>query len=183
MPCVVPEMLWRLDELKRTLRSEFSISETEEGEGFKILFDLFVEWAEILWNYHNQHPLCWIWGIVAQNFPAAHTHVASHSRGAIALQRTPSHSTCILTDLRTPLKASYTRKTSAYSQKPFFLNESEDVSFFMFFLFGGKMLWNMIIWNMGEIVVFPAFWRVAHTIVFHQILILQTCGGNLRLWC
>ena len=92
MPCVVPEMLWRLDELKRTLRSEFSISETEEGEGFKILFDLFVEWAEILWNYHNQHPLCWIWGIVAQNFPAAHTHVASHSRGAIALQRTPSHS-------------------------------------------------------------------------------------------
>ena len=31
---------------------------------------------------------------------------------------------------------------------------------------------HMIIWNMGEIVVFPAFWRVARTIVFHQILIL-----------
>ena len=34
MPCVVPEMLWSLDELKRVLISEFPISETEEGEGF-----------------------------------------------------------------------------------------------------------------------------------------------------
>ena len=57
MPCVVPEMLWSLDELKRVLISEFPILETEEGEGFKILFDLFVEWAEILLNYNNQHPL------------------------------------------------------------------------------------------------------------------------------
>ena len=71
----------------------------EVGEGFKILCDLFVEWAEILLNYNSQHPLCcWIWGIVAQNpflrgFPAAHTHVASRSRSVIALQRTPSHST------------------------------------------------------------------------------------------
>ena len=175
MPCVVPEMLWSLDELKRTLISEFPILKTEEGEGFKILFDLFVEWAEILLNYHNQHRLCWIWGIVAQNpslrgFPAAHTHVASHSRGVIAPQRTPSHSTYIPTDLRTPLKASYTRKTDACSQKPFFWKKWTWRGFF--FLFGGKMLWNMIIWNMGEIVVFPAFWRVAHTIVFHQILIL-----------
>ena len=51
------EMLWSLDELKRVLISEFPILETEEGEGFKILFDLFVEWAEILLNYNNQHPL------------------------------------------------------------------------------------------------------------------------------
>ena len=99
MPCVVPEMLWSLDELKRALIGEFPILETEVGEGFKILCDLFVEWAEILLNYNNQHPLCcWVWGIVAQNpslrgFPAAHTHVASHLRGVIALQRTPSHST------------------------------------------------------------------------------------------
>ena len=57
MPCVVPEMLWSLDELKRVLISEFPILETEEGEGFNILFDLFVEWAEILLNYNNQHPL------------------------------------------------------------------------------------------------------------------------------
>ena len=57
MPCVVPEMLWSLDELKRVLISEFPILETEEGEGFKILFDLFAEWAEILLNYNNQHPL------------------------------------------------------------------------------------------------------------------------------
>ena len=128
MPCVVPEMLWSLDELKRALISEFPILETEVGEGFKILFDLFVEWAEILSSYNNQHPLCWIWGIVAQNrsrrgFPAAHNHVASHSAGVIALQRTPSHSTSILKNLRTPQKASYTRKTFAYSQKPFFLKK------------------------------------------------------------
>ena len=125
MPCVVPEMLWSLDELKRVLISEFPILETEEGEGFKILFDLFVEWAEILLNYHNQHRLRWIWGIVAQNpslrgFPAAHTHVASHSRGVIAPQRTPSHSTHLLTDHRTPQKGSYTRKTCADSQNIFF---------------------------------------------------------------
>jgi hypothetical protein len=45
------------------------------------------------------------------------------------------------------------------------------------------MLWNLIIWNMGEIVVFPAFWTVAHTIAFHEFLILLTCGGygNSRL--
>ena len=49
-------------------------------------------------------------------------------------------------------------------------NEPEEVLFFS--PFGDKNLWNMIIWNMGEIWVFPAFWRVAHTIVFHQILIL-----------
>ena len=57
MPCVVPEMLWSLDELKRALISQLPILKTEEGEGFKILFDLFVEWAEILLNYNNQHPL------------------------------------------------------------------------------------------------------------------------------
>ena len=112
MPCVVPEMLWSLDELKRALIGEFPILETEVGEGFKILCDLFVEWAEILLNYNNQHPLCcWIWGIVAQNpslrgFPAAHTHVASHSRGVVSLHsRGPHRTPHILTDLRTPQKA------------------------------------------------------------------------------
>ena len=57
MRCVVPETLWSLDELKRALIGEFPILETEVGEGFKILCDLFVEWAEILLNYNNQHPL------------------------------------------------------------------------------------------------------------------------------
>ena len=59
MPCVVPEMLWSLDKLKRALIGEFPILETKVGEGFKILSDLFVEWAEILLNYNNQHPLCY----------------------------------------------------------------------------------------------------------------------------
>ena len=175
MPCVVPEMLWSLDELKRALIGEFPILENEVGEGFKILCDLFVEWDEILLNYNNQHPLCcWIWGIVAQNpslrgFPAAHTHVASHSRGVTALQRTPSHSTYTH-------RSSYSTKGIVYQknrriQPKIVFFEKMNLKRF-FFLVGGKMLWNMIIWNMGEIVVFPAFWRVAHTIVFHQILIL-----------
>jgi hypothetical protein len=47
-------MLWTLDELKRTLINEFPILEIEKGEDFKILFDSFVEWAEILLNY----PFC-----------------------------------------------------------------------------------------------------------------------------
>ena len=53
MPSIILEMLWSLDELTRVLRSEFPILETEEGEGFKILFDWFAEWAEILLNYNN----------------------------------------------------------------------------------------------------------------------------------
>ena len=53
MPSIILEMLWSLDELTRVLTSEFPILETEEGEGFKILFDWFAEWAEILLNYNN----------------------------------------------------------------------------------------------------------------------------------
>ena len=99
------------------------------------------------------------------------------------MQRTPSHSTHLLTDHRTPQKGSYTTKTCADSQKmpkTFFFRK---IDLKIFFLFGGKMLWNLIIWNMGEIVVFPAFWTVAHTIAFHEILILLTCAGygNSRL--
>ena len=115
----------------------------EVGEGFKILCDLFAEWAEILLNYNSQHPLCcWIWGIVAQNpflrgFPAAHTHVASHSRGVIALQRTPSHSTYTH-------RSSYSTKGIVYQKnrriqpKNIFFEKMNLKRFF--FLFGGKML-------------------------------------------
>ena len=132
MPCVVPEMLWSLDELKRALIGEFPILETEVGEGFKILCDLFVEWAEILLNYNNQHPLCcWVWklwprillsGDFPPRIPMWHRTrgVSSHSRGP---HRTPH----ILKDLRTPQKEYYTRKTVAYSQKHFFWkNEPEE---------------------------------------------------------
>ena len=141
--------------------------------------------------------VCWVgWNLVklqqpasahsvefGELFPAAHTHVASHSRGVIAPQRTPSHSTHLLTDHRTPQKGSYTRKTCADSQKQFFSKNWPEELVLFFFLFGGQMLWNLIIWNMGEIVVFPAFWTVAHTIAFHEILILLTRGGygNSRL--
>ena len=177
MPCVVPEMLWSLDELKRALISEFPILETEVGEGFKILFDLFVEWAEILLNFDNQHPLCWIWGIVAQNPSLRGFSGRAYSCG-IALERChrtpegphrPPHTYSQIFVLhkrhRIPKKPSQTAKKH-------FFEKMNLKRFFYFFLFGGKMLWNMIVWNMGEIVVFPAFWRVGHTIVFHEILIL-----------
>ena len=93
LTCVISGILWTLDELKRTLINKFPILEIEKGEDFKVLFDLFVEWAEILLNY----PFCWIWEIMAQNpsfkkFPVVYTYVVSYSRGVIALQRTPSHS-------------------------------------------------------------------------------------------
>ena len=58
VPCVVPEMLWSLDDLKRALISEFPISETEEGEGFKISFDVWL--------------VCWMgWNPVKLQQPAS----------------------------------------------------------------------------------------------------------------
>ena len=107
MPCVVPEMLWSLDELKRVLISEFPILETEEGEGFKILFDLFVEWAEILLNYNNQHPLALLnlgncgpesfsQGISGRAYSCRIALEGCHRtpEDPIAPQRTPSHPIC-----------------------------------------------------------------------------------------
>ena len=47
MPCVVPPMLWSLDELKSSLLDEFPILITSEGEGYQILSDSFVQWLEI----------------------------------------------------------------------------------------------------------------------------------------
>ena len=98
----------------------------------------WVGWNPVKLTTTSIRSLCWIWGIVAQNpslrgFPAAHTHVASHSRGVIAPQRTPSHSTHLLTDHRTPQKGSYTRKTCADSQKHFFFEKLTWRVFFIFF--------------------------------------------------
>ena len=161
MPCVVPEMLWSLDELKRALISGFPILETEEGEGFKILLDLFVEWAEILLNYNNQHPLCWIWGIVARNpslrgFPAAHIHVALGG-----CHRTPEDSIALHTHTH---RSSYSTKGIVYQKnlrirQITILEEKMNLKRFFFLAspFGGKILWNMIIWNMGESWSFQRF--------------------------
>ena len=162
LTCVIPGILWTLDELKRTLINKFPILEIEKGEDFKILFDLFVEWAEILLNY----PFCWIWEIMAQNpsfkkFPVVYTYVVSYSRGVIALQRTPSHSIHMLTDNRAPQRGSYTRNNYIGRN-----NESEE--FFLVSSFGGNIFWNIIIWNMGKILIFLVFFsRIVYTIIFH----------------
>ena len=139
IPCVIPEMLWSLDELKRGLISEFPILETEEGEDFNILFDLFVEWAEILLNYNNQHPptLLNLGNCGPESFSQGISGRAYSCRialeGVIAPQRTPLHSTYLLTDHRTPQKGSYTRKTCADSQKHFFFEKLTWRAFFIFF--------------------------------------------------
>ena len=94
--------------------------------------------SALLLNLGNCGPESFSQGISPPRILMCHRTrgVSSHSRGP---HRTPH----ILTDLRTPQKAYYTRKTVAYSQKPFFWkNEPEEV--FLFFFFGGKMLGNMI---------------------------------------
>ena len=170
MPCVVPEMLWTLDELKRTLISEFPILETEEGRFQNIVWLVcWMGWnpvklpqpASALLNLGNCGPESFSQGISGRAYscgialegchrtpedPIAlhiHTHRSSYSTKGIVYQK----------NLRIQPKTCFLKKWTCRCL------------FFYFFLFGGKMLWNMIIWNMGEIVVFPAFWRVAHTIV------------------
>ena len=103
--------------------------------------------------------------------------VSSHHRGPHRTPHTYSQIIVLHKRDRTPEKLAQTAKNI------FFFEKLTWRVFLIFFLFGGKMLWNLIIWNMGEIVVFPAFWAVAHTIAFHEILILLTCGGygNSRL--
>ena len=164
MPCVVPEMLWSLDELKRVLISEFPILETEEGEGFKILFDLFAEWAEILLNYNNQHPLALLnlGNCCPESFSQGISGRAYSCRIALdGCHRTPEDPIALHTPTH---RSSYSTKGIVHQKnlrrQPktiFFEKMNLKRSFLFFFLFGGKMLWNMIIWNMGEIVVFPAF--------------------------
>ena len=160
MPCVVPEMLWSLDDLKRVLTSELPILETEEGEGFKILFDLFVEWAEILLNY-NQNPLALLnlGNCGPESFSQGISGRAYSCRIALeGCHRTPEDPIALHTPTR---RSSYSTKRDrtpeklAQTAKNIFFRKI-DLKIFVC-LFGGKMLWNLIIWNMGEIVVFPAF--------------------------
>ena len=149
-------------------------------------FDLFVEWAEILLNYNNQHPLALLnlgncgpesfsQGISGRAYSCRIALEGCHrtAEDPIALH-TPTHRSSYST------KGIVHQKNLRRQPKTFFF---EKLTWRFVFLFGGKMLWNLIIWNMGEIVVFPAFWTVAHTIAFHELLILLTCGGygNFRL--
>ena len=91
--------------------------------------------------------------------------VSSHSRRPHRTPHTYSQIIVLHKGDRIPEKPSHT--AHKYIGRK---NEPEDVFFVS--PFGGKILWNMIIWNMGEILFFPAFRKVARTIVFYQILIL-----------
>ena len=177
MPCVVPPMLWSLDELKSSLLDEFPILTTSEGEGYQILFDSFVQWLEItcLLFFRSGE-----FGDVGAYFHRAYSEInALHG-----WHRTPrAYSEIIVLGAHTQ-KSSYSTDGSAYRK-----NRKEKIEkkkekkkkqkkrkrtcrVFFFFLFSAKKPWNLIIWNMGEIIVFPAFWAVAHTIAFHEIQVV-----------
>ena len=72
-------------------------------------------------------------------------------------------------------KSSYSTDGSAYRKnrkKKKKRKKKEPAEVFFSLFCSAKKPWNLIIWNMGEIVVFPAFWAVAHTIAFHEIQVV-----------
>ena len=168
MLCVVPPMLWSLDELKSSLLDEFPILITSEGEGYQILSDSFVQWLEItclLFFRSGEFGGIWgCWGLFPprilrnQRTP----RVTSHSARI-------SYSARILRNHRTRQMGAHTAKIGKKRKKG---KKKEPAEVFFSFFFSAKKPWNLIIWNMGEIVVFPAFWAVAHTIAFHEIQVV-----------
>ena len=97
----------------------------------------------------------------------AHTQKSTHSTGDIALRahtQKSSYSARILRNHRTRQMGAHTAKICK--------NRKKKKKSLQSFFFPAKKPWNLIIWNMGEIVVFPAFWAVAHTIAFHEIQVV-----------
>ena len=138
MPCVVPEMLWSLDELKRVLISEFPILETEEGEGFNILFDLFVEWAEILLNYNNQHPptveFGELWPRILLSGDFRPRILMSHrTRGVSSHPRGPHRTPHTYSQIIVLHKRDRTPEKLAQTAKNIFFRKIDLKSFFYFF--------------------------------------------------
>ena len=141
---------------------------------YQILFDYFVQWLEITCLLLFRSGECaGIWGCWGL-FPPR----------ILRNQRTPrvtSHSARILRNHRTRRAYSEIIVLDRWERIP---QKSEKIGkkekkekrtcrgFFFFFSFSAKKPWNLIIWNMGEIVVFPAFWAVAHTIAFHEIQVV-----------
>ena len=176
MPCVVPPMLWSLDELKSSLLDEFPILTTSEGEGYQILLDSFVQWLLeitcLLFFRSGEFGGIWgCWGLFPprilrnQRTPRVTSHSAriSYSARILRNHRTRrAYSEIIVLDRweRIPQKSEKKRK------------KEKKKNLQSFFFFSAKKPWNLIIWNMGEIVVFPAFWAVAHTIAFHEIQVV-----------
>ena len=76
MPCVVPPMLWTLEELKQCLIDEFPILATSEGEGCQIWFDFSSHWTKILCSMN--------WGYMSPLFSSLLlSYNSQHSRGLI----------------------------------------------------------------------------------------------------
>ena len=123
------------------------------------------------WDYTS--PLFSIWGIwgnlgMLGLISTAHTQKSTRSTGDIALRahtQKSSYSARILRNHRTRQMGAHTAKIGKNRKT----SEKEPAEVFFF---SAKKPWNLIIWNMGEIVVFPAFWAVAHTIAFHEIQVV-----------
>ena len=126
------------------------------------------------WDYMS--PLFSIWGIwgnlgMLGLISTAHTQKSTHSTGDIALRahiQKSSYSARILRNHRTRQMGAHTAKIGKNRKKRKKKKKEPAEVFF----FSAKKPWNLIIWNMGEIVVFPAFWAVAHTIAFHEIQVV-----------
>ena len=92
----------------------------------------------------------------------AHTQKSTHSTGDIALRahiQKSSYSARILRNHRTRQMGAHTAKIGKNRKKKKKKEKKKEPAevFFSFFSFSAKKPWNLIIWNMGEIVVFPAF--------------------------
>ena len=131
--------------------------------------------CSMTWDYMS--PLFSIWGIwgnlgMLGLISTAHTQKSTHSTGDIALRahtQKSSYSARILRNHRTRQMGAHTAKIGKKRKKG---KKKEPAEVFFSFFFSAKKPWNLIIWNMGEIVVFPAFWAVAHTIAFHEIQVV-----------
>ena len=134
--------------------------------------------CSMTWDYMS--PLFSIWGIwgnlgMLGLISTAHTQKSTHSTGDIALRahiQKSSYSARILRNHRTRQMGAHTAKIGKNRKKRKKKKKEPAEVFFSFFSFSAKKPWNLIIWNMGEIVVFPAFWAVAHTIAFHEIQVV-----------
>ena len=137
MPCVVPEMLWSLDELKRVLISEFPILETEEGEGFKIVWLVCVGWNPVKLQqpasarsveFGELWPRILLSGDFRPRILMSHRTrgVSSHHRGPHRTPHTYSQIIVLHKRDRTPEKLAQTAKN-------IFFRKIDLKSFFIFF--------------------------------------------------
>ena len=148
MPCVVPPMLWSLDELKSSLLDEFPILTTSEGEGYikYCLTPLFNNLRLHVSSFFDLGNLGML-GLIS----TAHTQKSTHSTGDIALRahivlgahtQKSSYSARILRNHRTRQMGAHTAKIGKIGKKGKKRKKQKKnlQRFFFFFFFRLKSL-------------------------------------------